>query len=137
MMKESSEKGFILFYLIALIALMSTSLLILTRISSNMAYQSDKAYLDASLKNLEVSAKSWVALHHKQLGQNSPSMQRRLDCNDFQISNPPILIRLSDSKDKAIHIDYQCSYRKWNREKTLTVFENTTKSIPIQNHVSM
>ena len=136
-MKESTEKGFVLFYLIALIALMSTSLLILTRISSSMAYQSDKAYLDASLKNLEVSAKSWVALHPKQPTQNASNTQRNLDCNEFQITNSQILIHFLDSTDNAIRIDCQCSYRKWNREKTLTVYKNTMKSIPIQNHVSM
>ena len=126
-MKDSTSKGFVLFYLIALIALMSLSLLILTKMSSNMAQQSDKAYFDANLKNLEVSARSWAKLHHKQSMQNTPSMKRSLNCNNFQISYPQILIHFPDSTDSAIHIEYQCSYRKWHGEKTLTVYGTALK----------
>jgi ABC-type lipoprotein release transport system permease subunit len=127
MMRSKTENGFVLFYLIALIALMSTSLLVLTSLTNTMATETEKAYLDASYKNLQASAKSWVSRPRNQPEQNSARKQRSLDCSQFQISNPQILMYFPDSKDRSLRIRCRGSYRKWRREKSVKIYDPTLK----------
>jgi hypothetical protein len=109
-MKIRSPKGFILIYVIALMALMGSALLILTSVSNQLAQQTNVMDAAACARSLKASGYAWALQHTNSFDAKIPAGPIQLGASLLEIPGGKIQINRNfvEPEKKEILIDVSC-----------------------------
>ncbi len=93
-MSEARRSGFILVYVIMLLAITAVVMLVLTEGSNTMLFQADAAYLQAVDRNLAASGLAW-AHHQAARGEPTTAGPVSLDANLLGDSRAVLVVEIA------------------------------------------
>jgi len=100
---NTRQNGFILIFVIFVLALIGIYMIILAGESNTIIFQADRAYLDACRQNLNESGLAWAKKN-----ANSPSADYSLDTSAMNIKNAALKVSLQ-KKPSQIEITTSCA----------------------------
>lgn len=97
-MSETRRSGFILVYVIMLLALVGVVMLVLTQGANTMLFQADAAYLQAVDRNLAASGLAW-AHHQAARGEAATADPVSLDTRSLGDSRATLAVEITPRGD--------------------------------------
>lgn len=91
-MKTLRNKGFVLFLVIAAIALVGVIMVVLTAGADTMVFQSDTAYLGAIERNLTASGLAWARLNARDVSPQAANRTVSLDVANMGVRGSSLTV---------------------------------------------
>ncbi len=108
-MKNSRQKGFVMIFIITLLALIAAEVYVLAGGANVIMFQANNAYLRACERNLAASAAAWA-----EKNQNKKNLPGRIELDiksmDIPRAKLDVSIKKPQNKKTAIEINTSVSY---------------------------
>lgn len=100
-MKRTSHSGFVLLYVLAIVALVGGMALVLLNVSTTMAFETRHAYADACAHNLAASGAAW-ARHRGPRPAGAAAVEKALDVASLAGPDAALRVRLTGAEASII-----------------------------------
>jgi len=108
--RKTKPGGFILFFIVVILALIGTYMIVLTSDANIFGFQADRAYLEACQQNLTASGLNWAK---KNIGALKPTTSPvGLDVSDMGIKNAALSVKLSVGEKGKYQVEINTSCGK-------------------------
>ena len=106
MSRSKREKGFVLFFVIVMLAVIGTYMIILTRDANIIVFQTQRAYLEACGANMVASGRTWA-----QENVNVAVGTFELDTSEFGVGQSALRVAASSREggQRRIGVSSQCT----------------------------
>ena len=113
-MKQRRQDGFVLILVVVIIALIGTSVLVLSNNTETMLFESNRAYLQAVQRNLMASGLAWVKHNVKNQHREDFDKGIELDVTNMNArkSSLTVTIGMPRDRDASVQINTSCSWGK-------------------------
>ena len=113
-MKRSPPKGFTLFLVIGIMALISMAMVTVTALNNVMAIRTDRLYLQACVRNMKASAWAWSNRNADQLAEKLSEGPMSLETETLKIPGGRLVLTLDSALDVTgrLQVTMGCSKRK-------------------------
>lgn len=110
-MKKIKRSGFIMLFVITMIALIGIQLSVLAAVSNIMSFQSDEAYLKACERNMTASALSWAKYNIKDKNGDILKKTVELDVTEMNIRGSVLNVTISipTAEEPEVQINTSCT----------------------------
>lgn len=119
-MSKARQKGFVLVFVIVIIALIAIQMSVLANIANTMQFQSQTAYLKACERNLLTSGLLWAKENAREKDSEIFDKTIQLDVSKLNIRDSAldITIKTVSNHDAEVQIDTLCSRSRQTLKKT-------------------
>ncbi len=114
-MNRTRRKGFLLFYVLAIVVLVGGAVVILTDACTTMVFETREMHLDACARNLAASGAAWA----RRANAAGP-LDRALDANALAAPDAALRVRLHD-RDVSVEASCRQGRRIRKRRADLTL----------------
>ncbi|MFB3893741.1 MAG: hypothetical protein ACE15C_17140 [Phycisphaerae bacterium] len=94
-----NDKAFVLVLVLIMIVMAGSALVVMTAISNDMAWRSDRAYYDACGRNLVASGQAWAAANAKAVSAARQGQPRSLDVSPLPYRGAKLSVSVGSSAD--------------------------------------
>ena len=110
-MKQTRQKGFALVLVITALAIIGLEMHVLSSGANTMLYQSNRAYLEASKRNLITSGQAWAKRNIRNNSTETFEKTVELDVNKLNIKDSSLTVTISvpTNKEPQAQIKVSCS----------------------------
>lgn len=110
-MKKIRRNGFILLFILVMIALIGIQLFVLTAVGNIMSYHSDDAYLEACERNLRASGLAWAKRNIQNNGGDLLNTTVQLDTTEMDIRGSVLNVNISipEGGEPEVRINTSCT----------------------------
>ena len=110
-MKKSGQKGFVLIFVIMMIAIIGIEMFVLADIANTMQFQSQNAYLKACRRNLLASGLVWANENTREKSGEIFGKTIQLDVSKMNIRASALDVTMSIASDEEteVQINTSCS----------------------------
>lgn len=110
-MKKHRRNGFVLVYVITIIALIGIQLSVLAAVANIMSYQSDEAYLEACERNMRASGLAWARHNIENKTGSILNQSVKLDISEMEIRDSVlnVTINTATGKQPEVRINTSCT----------------------------
>ncbi|MBW7992708.1 MAG: hypothetical protein FVQ84_22190 [Planctomycetes bacterium] len=110
-MKKTRQKGFVLVLVITAMAIIGLEMHVLSSGANTMLYQSNRAYLEASKRNLITSGQAWAKQNIRNNSIDTFEKTVELDINKLNIKDSSLTVTISvpTNKEPQAQINVSCS----------------------------
>jgi len=112
--EQGRRKGFVLIFIVLLIAVVGAEMFVLTGISNRMLFDSNTAHLEALERNLSAAGLGWA---RHAATQNTEAFGRtvELDVTSMRASGAALSVTLGVPKDKTLEVEVNTMCRRGPR----------------------
>jgi hypothetical protein len=110
-MKNHMRNGFVLLFVIIIIALIGIQLSVLAAVANIISYQSDEAYLEACERNMRASGLAWARHNIENKTGNIFNQPVKLDISEMEIRDSflNVTINTGARKQPEVRINTLCT----------------------------
>jgi len=108
-MRKIKQKGFVLVFIITVIAVIGIYMFVLTGNSNIMIFQSNRAYLEAAQRNLAASGLAWAKKEIKNGNKENFGKPIELDITNIKAGSTALTVTITAASDKQAEVQIKTS----------------------------
>jgi hypothetical protein len=115
---QNGRQGFVLVLVVLIIAAMGAEMFVLSGLSRDMLFESDRAYLEAAEHNLALTGLAWAKDNIRRHNTELFGRKTELDAAKMGISDASLSVILDVPREGAVEVEVKTSCRRSGRTLT-------------------